>query len=116
MKNTKTYNLKKDISFELMRSVACLFVVAIHVYTALFNLFNKVPSKTWLISDIIMSISRFSVPLFIMITGALLLGKDITIRTAVNKATKYLLILIIWSIAYILILKVYLYKQTYSIH
>lgn len=75
MKNTKPSNFKKKISFELMRSAACLFIVAIHVYTALFNLFNKVSFKTWLISDVIMSISRFSVPLFIMITGALLLEK-----------------------------------------
>lgn len=112
---TLVSDVKKDISFELMRSLACFFVIAIHVYSGLFSIPNKVYLKTWLQSDIAMSVSRFAVPLFIMITGALLLKKDVNIKTALNKAGKMLLILTVWSIAYVVISNIYISKESYSI-
>jgi surface polysaccharide O-acyltransferase-like enzyme len=115
MQNIETHTNKKELSFEIMRSIACFFIVAIHVFGPYFSLFGKLSNHSWLFADAVMSLSRFSVPLFVMISGALLLGKDISISKALRTAGKLLLILIIWSAAYLLICNSYLYNQTYSL-
>ncbi|MGH4120708.1 acyltransferase [Clostridium sp.] len=115
MHNIEVPTKKKDISYEIMRTLACFFVVALHVFASHFNMYGKIDTSSWLFAESISTISRFAVPLFIMVSGALLLGKDITIKNALKKAIHFLLILIAWSIAYILITHMYLDNKTYSI-
>ncbi|MBU3145497.1 acyltransferase [Clostridium sp. CF012] len=106
---------KRDVSFEIMRTLGCFFVVAIHVFASYFSMYGNINTRSWLFAESIMTISRFSIVLFIMVSGALLLEKDITIKNALKKATYFTLILIAWSIAYILISDMFLDNRTYSI-
>lgn len=94
-------NDKREISYEIMRFIACLLIIATHIYSHYFALYNKIQTISWMYSNVIMSFSRFSVPLFLCITGALALQKDIPLKKAILKSLKYLLILIIWSVVYI---------------
>lgn len=89
-----------------MRILAYFFVVAIHVFSKYFSLFNKISLKSWLFATTIESLSRFSVPLFIMISGALLLKKNISTYESLRKAVKFLSALIIWSFAYVVISRI----------
>lgn len=115
MHNIEIRSKKKDISYEIMKTLGCFFVVAIHVFASFFSMYGEIDTSSWLFAESILSISRFAVPLFIMVSGALLLGKDITIKNAVKKAIHFLFILIAWSIAYMLITHMYLDNRTYSI-
>lgn len=96
-------NEKREISYEIMRTFACFGVIIIHVFSNYFSLFAKIQLKSWFFANGMMSLARFSVPLFVMITGALLLKKEQTVKKSLHKFAHYLLILILWSAAYIII-------------
>jgi len=92
-----------NISFiNTIRAVAIIAVVAIHVSApALSGPMNA----NWWTGNIIDSLSRIGVPLFLMISGALLLHKDEPIGTFFKKRiAKILIPFLFWSTFY------YLYK------
>ena len=61
MKNKKIY-------LELMRIIACFFVIVNHTMSYVF--WDYVPGgKTWCVSVFIFFLSKFSVPVFLMISG-----------------------------------------------
>jgi surface polysaccharide O-acyltransferase-like enzyme len=76
---------EKKVYIDWLRTIAIFAAVAIHVTGFYYNKFNEIPNTIWWFSNIINSLSRFSVPLFIMISGAVLLGRDITIKSFYKK-------------------------------
>ena len=58
------------------RVLATVCVVLLHVTSSALYKYNQVPNFHWWIGNVYDSFVRFSVPLFLMITGALLLGKQ----------------------------------------
>ena len=83
MSNTESLDNKRDISYEIMRTIGCFFTI--HVFSSYFYLFGKIDTSSWVFSESILGISRFSVPLFLMVSGALLLKKDMSIKMALKK-------------------------------
>jgi surface polysaccharide O-acyltransferase-like enzyme len=68
---------------------------------AIFDSFATIPLKRWIASDILFFVCKMAVPLFVMLSGALLLGKEESYkRVFVNKVAKTTLIVLIWSIIY----------------
>lgn len=65
-----------------LRAFAILAVIMIHTSAPLLNEF---PSKSWWFGNIIDSSVRWSVPIFVMVSGALLLGKDEALSTFFKK-------------------------------
>jgi len=59
-----------------LRVVATLCVVLLHVASSVLYKYNQVPNSHWWVGNVYDSFARFSVPLFLMITGALLLGNQ----------------------------------------
>ena len=106
---------RRDISYEIMRTVACIAVIAIHVFAGYFQMFGRINLSSWIYSDLIDSLSRFSVPLFVMITGALLLKKNIGIKDALHRFIHIFFILIAWSAAYLVIVNIFINGQHYTI-
>ena len=100
-------NKQNEIStvhVDLIRVVAILSVILLHV-TNLLNNQNFVPSTLrWWTIDIYQSLGRLGVPLFVMLTGLLLLTpskKDESITTFFKKRfTRIGLPFIFWSIIY----------------
>lgn len=86
-----------------MRTFACFGVVIIHVFSDYFLIYGKIPTKIWLFSAVMECFTRFSVPLFIMITGALLLKNEQSVKKSLRRFIHYLLVLILWSAIYIII-------------
>lgn len=91
------------IWIENLRAIATLAVVLLHVASQMFYNFGKVSDLQWWASNLFMNLGRFSVPCFIMITGALILGRNYNWKNFIKK--RFLRILcpfIFWSIIYII--------------
>ena len=85
--------------FDILRIVSSFSVVLIHT-SAKHNKLN-INSNNWKIAFYYNGISRFGVPVFFMMSGALFLNKDISFRQICNNYIRRLLTkLIIWSFIY----------------
>ena len=94
------------LSLELMRIIAAFFVIFNHTSSVghfLFSRYSDHSIQYWPYM-LIAAFCHFSVPLFFMISGALLLGRDDEMRqrNSLNKALHILLVLLVWSFVYYL--------------
>ncbi|MGE5376892.1 MAG: acyltransferase [Bacteroidota bacterium] len=87
---------------DLIRVVAVLLVIVVHVSGQLTNIWGKVPESHWFIADIYGGIARICVPLFFMISGYLLLPRRESLETFYRKRMpKVLIPFIVWSLIYL---------------
>lgn len=89
------------IQFDVLRIVAAFAVVLLH--TSAQRFYTSYPSIEWDARNFYDSLVRWSVPIFVMISGALFLDpqKKISIKTLYKKnVTRVVLIYIFWSIVY----------------
>ena len=85
--------------FDILRIISSFAVVLIHV-SARYNRFD-INSHNWKISFYYNGMSRFAVPLFFMMSGALFLNKNIPLKKIFNKYIKNIIIhLLFWSFIY----------------
>ncbi|WP_158946664.1 acyltransferase [Pseudodesulfovibrio cashew] len=85
---------------DAVRVFAILSVIGIHVSAPVFK-HTEVGAATWWIADFINSFSRFGVPLFLMISGSLLLGKEYdTLDFYKKRALRLLFPLVFWTAFY----------------
>lgn len=83
--------------------IAILFVVLLHSSAFYFNGF-EVGSYGWEIGNIGNGLSRWAVPVFVMISGSLLLGRDYNIKDFYYKrVSKIIIPLLAWSVFYTII-------------
>lgn len=81
-----------------LRTLAIMAVVMIHVVA---NLMAVEISKTWWLANIIDSFARWSVPVFVMVSGALLLGKEEPLSVFFKKrASKIIIPFFFWTFFY----------------
>ena len=99
--NLNKNNLKLRIYyFDLLRIISAFSVILIHV-SAEYYYNIKIENKKWKIAFYYNGISRFGVPMFFMISGALFLGRNISLNIIIFKYILRLSIcLIIWSFIY----------------
>lgn len=93
---------KRIVAFDLLKIIACLAVITIHIsaYPLTNNIVN---SPKFIIATIFTSITRWSVPIFVMITGAFLLSKrePIPIKTLYKKyILKIFIIYLLFGVFY----------------
>ena len=87
------------IWIEYLRILGVVAVVTTHVSASIYNNFNLVGVENWWFANILNSSSRFAVPIFIMISGCVILGKDIQIKTFyLKKVSRLIYPFIFWSI------------------
>ena len=94
--------LKRNSSLDITRIIAVLAVISLHI-SADFVTEYDVFSKEFMVGAFFDSISRIGVPLFVMISGSLMLdeNKNITIKSIFSKNIKTLFgLLIFWSVLY----------------
>lgn len=68
--------VEKRVDFELIRAIAIAAVVFIHVASPVVNNYGESSSFSWFLISIIDALMRWCVPVFIMVSGALVLTKD----------------------------------------
>ncbi len=93
------------VSLDLLRVIAIFCVVGIHT-SQLFIYVQNTASIGFILGNILNCISRIGVPLFVMLSGALMLNenKALSFKTTMNKVLKILILLFSWSIIYALLL------------
>ncbi|EDX3686391.1 acyltransferase family protein [Salmonella enterica] len=92
----------KNLNIELIRVAACFLVVVLH--SVIIGM-NETGSSGWDILNIIESFTRISVPLFIMISGAVLIKESTNMNSSLKRANRLFIILLFWSAIY------YLYRS-----
>ena len=87
---------------EYLRVIAIFAVITVHVTSPYFSKFEKIDRLDWWLANILNSASMFAVPVFVMISGAVLLGRNMTISEFYKKRSARLLPpIIFWSLFYI---------------
>ncbi len=91
-------------SFDIIRIIAILGVIMIHVSSP-FVKTDTYGSAAFLIGNLFESASRFGVPLFVMLSGALMLNeeKENTLSKMLRSAAQIFGLLLLWSVFYSLI-------------
>lgn len=90
---------ERDISLDFIRLVAILLVICIHVSAKGFALMDQM---NWWAVNTYESISRISVPLFLMVTGALLLHRENSVPSILQRLWRVIVPLFCWSVLYLL--------------
>ncbi len=95
---------EKILWIDYLRVLATFSVVFLHTSIPLLDKFDSAPDifLKWWIGNIYDSSVRFCVPVFIMITGALLLNKEIPLKLFLKRRfTRILLPFVFWNLVYL---------------
>jgi surface polysaccharide O-acyltransferase-like enzyme len=88
---------------DIVRVVSIFLVVLLHTAASLVYQWGKVPDSWWWAANLYDSFSRMSVPLFVMLSGALLLPKTEKYEVFFHKRIKRVLIpWIVWASIHVL--------------
>ena len=93
------------IYFDVLRITAIFFVVAVHLSAQHWGDVD-VSSRAWFAFNLYCTAGKWSVPVFVMISGALFLGRDLDIRAILKKNIMRLVtVFLFWSAAYALFVR-----------
>ena len=92
---------KREYSFDILRVVAMVMVITIHVSNVYSRSFGIISNKSFFISLVFNTFSRVSVPIFLMISGALLLNREFNLKKYLKRLFKFIVLIIVWDIIYL---------------
>jgi surface polysaccharide O-acyltransferase-like enzyme len=99
-----TPTIHRSLWIDNARVIATLAVIIVHVATpgVVTDYKTAIDLRSgWSIANAYDSISRFCVPVFVMLTGALLVPQTISLRDFINKRFKRLLMpFLFWSVVF----------------
>jgi len=82
--------------------VALFAVIVLHTSAVLLSQYGKVPFIDWFAADVYNALVRFAVPVFVMITGALLLHREYDLGDFFKKRfSKIITPFLFWSLVYV---------------
>ncbi|MDB5030461.1 acyltransferase family protein [Mucilaginibacter sp.] len=85
-----------------LRLIALLAVIVLHAAAIPLGQYGHIPINIWLTADFYNSLVRFAVPVFVMITGALLLHRDYELGNFLKKRlSRVVAPFLFWSLVYI---------------
>ena len=89
---------------DLCRVIAIFGVMVIHACGANFHQYGNIPQDVWRITSLLDSLFRCSVPLFVMLSGALLLkpGEYTNLQQIMGRVGKILFPLLTWNVGFLL--------------
>ena len=93
---------EREYAFDVLRVIAMIMVIIIHVSNVYTRSFNFIDTNSYLVSLIFNTISRVSVPIFFMISGALLLDRKFDFKKYKKRILKILLLIVAWDILYLI--------------
>ena len=107
----------KIIHIELLRIIAALLVIFNHTGPNGYFLFSFYPFATipYFIYMIFTVISKIDVPMFLMLTGALLLKKDLNSKKIIQKVVRMLIVLFLFTTVFYIRLHILKYSDTFTI-
>jgi surface polysaccharide O-acyltransferase-like enzyme len=85
-----------------LRLIALYAVIILHCTSPLLMQYGKAPLSDWLAADFLNALVRFAVPVFVMITGALLLHREYEIGSFLKKRlSRVVMPFLFWSLVYV---------------
>ncbi len=102
MGDERVSNVKRNIGFDIIRIIAIFMVVAIHSHVA--PLAVNQGSVMWFVVILMQTVCLVSVPLFFMVSGALLLSgeKELSVSELYkSRLPKQAIPFLVWSIIYV---------------
>jgi surface polysaccharide O-acyltransferase-like enzyme len=85
-----------------LRLIALYAVIVLHTSAVLLALYGKVPFEDWFAADFYNGLVRFAVPVFVMITGALLLHREYELGDFLKRRLSRVVVpFLFWSMVYI---------------
>ncbi|KNF08332.1 hypothetical protein CLPU_8c00970 [Gottschalkia purinilytica] len=95
----KENTTNKVLYYDFLRTFACFLVIVNHTVSFIF--LSTKPSPTWYLSITYFFVSKAAVPIFVMLSGALLLRKDYTYKQLFSKKIlRIILTIIVFSFTY----------------
>jgi surface polysaccharide O-acyltransferase-like enzyme len=105
--------MTKSIYIDQMRVVATISVVILHVSSDGLYYYDASFGSAWFAANIIDSLVRFSVPLFVMISGVLLFPKQIGFYTFIQKRLRRILLpFVLWWSIYLIMNVLFVIKNS----
>ncbi len=104
--------MKNNNSIDLMRLFAAFAVVVIHVTSYYLKTDIQISKSSWMFANLLNAFSRWSVPIFIMISGTLLINEKSFLDANLffkKRMRRILIPLVFWSIFFIMF-NVYIYN------
>ena len=101
MQGGKDMKEKREYAFDLLRVISMFMVIVVHVSNVYSRSYGIISNQNFLFSLIYNTISRISVPIFLMISGALLLDRKFDKTKYRKRIMKFLILIIIWDIIYL---------------
>ena len=94
---------RRVIYFDVLRVAAIFAVVAVHL-SAMHWADVDVNSRAWFAFNLYCTAGKWSVPIFVMISGALFLGRDVSISAILKKnVARIATVFLFWSGCYALV-------------
>ncbi len=92
----------KQVWIDNLRAIATIGVIILHSAGDTVLAYGHISGSDWWAGDFYSSMGRFSVPVFIMLTGVLLLGKEYELGVFFKKrVVRVILPFLFWSLVYI---------------
>lgn len=112
----KNNSVQTQFGISFLRILSTLSVIIIHVSAPLVVKFGEISFFDWEIANIYNSVSRYSVPVFFMISGSLLLNKDYELIYFLKKRFgKVVFPFLFWSLVYSLSNRYVFSSEVFSI-
>ncbi len=92
---------QRDYKLDFLRVMSMFMVVIIHVANCYTRNYSNITNFSYLGSIIFNVISRISVPIFFMISGALLANREFDKKKYISRIKKFIIIIIFWDIIYL---------------
>lgn len=102
---------EKNYSIEILRVISCIFVIFIHTSNMYSRAYGDISNSSYVFSLFINSIARIAVPIFFMVSGALLINEPVDVKKNTKRIFRNSIVLVVWSGIYIVWNKVYLGKE-----
>jgi surface polysaccharide O-acyltransferase-like enzyme len=97
--NNKDHNIEW---INNLRLISMFAVIVLHTASPLLFGYKSVPLNDWLTGDVYNALVRFAVPVFVMITGALLLHREYGLKDFLKKRIGRLILpFLFWSLVYV---------------
>lgn len=91
---------EKNYNLELIRTISFIMVVVIHVTNYFCRAYGRISDGEYIFSLILDTVARVSVPSFFMISGALLLGREESLRKNGRRLMRFAVAFLFWSLVY----------------
>ena len=93
---------ERILFIDILKSLCALIVVILHGTVSFFDYADVTHGLDWLSAVTINSITTCGVPIFFMMSGALLIGKEFNFKKLLERVIGLYISLLLWSLVYII--------------